>query len=166
YRLGTFNRVDVQGEEVGTSVADRNVVISVEEGKDLTVTGALGFTSQINTVGNCSVLGSASIAHRNLFGTGRYLGLETIFTQNKTRRDVFLTYREPFVGPWQVPVQLTIFQNNDLRRGARLRQRGTFIEASKIVGEQTRWSIRYEYRVCDCLVRKQGDICDQIKSLL
>ena len=163
YRLGIFNRVDVQGEEVGTSVADRNVVISVEEGKDLTVTGALGFTSQINTVGNFSVLGSASIAHRNLFGTGRYLGLETIFTQNKTRRDVFLTYREPFVGPWQVPVQLTIFQNNDLRRGARLRQRGTFIEASKIVAEQTRWSVRYEYRVSDCL---EGDVCDRIKSSL
>src|SRR5207245_8297593 len=124
----------------------------------------LGLTSPLQSgIGKFSLLGSASIAHRNLFGTGRYLGLETIFTQNKTRRDVFLTYREPFVGRWQVPVQLTVFQNNDLRRGARLRQRGTFIEASKVVGEQTRWSVRYEYRISDCL---SGDVCDRIKSSL
>src|SRR5207253_2602278 len=46
YRLGIFNRVDIQPEQVGTSVADRNIVISVEEGKDLTVSGALGLPSQ------------------------------------------------------------------------------------------------------------------------
>jgi outer membrane protein assembly complex protein YaeT len=162
YRLGIFNRVTVEGEQVGTTVGNRNVVISVEEGKDLTVTGAAGFDSPMQSgSGKFSPLGSASIANRNLFGTGRYLGLEGIVS--KSRRDVFLTYREPFVGPWQVPVQVTAFQNNDLRRGAQLRQRGTFVEAAKVVGQQTRWSIRYEYRVSACLT---GFICDQIKNSL
>ena len=164
YRLGIFNRVDVQGEEVGTSVAGRNVVISVEEGKDLTVTGAGGFTSPMQSpLSHFSLLGSVSIANRNLFGTGRYIGMETILTQDKSRQDIFLTYREPFVGPWQVPVQITFFQNNDLRRDARLRQRGTFVEASKVVGQQTRWSVRYEYRISDCIV---GKICDEIRNSL
>ena len=162
YRLGIFNRVDVQAEQVGTSVADRNVVISVEEGKDLSVTGSLGFTSPMqSSVNRVSLLGSASVANRNLFGTGRYLGLEVIATQNRSRRDAFLTYREPFVGPWNVPVQLTVFQSDALRRGAHLRQRGTFVEASKVVLQQTHWSVRYEYRISDCLIENPGDVCDK-----
>ncbi|HEY8131400.1 MAG TPA: translocation/assembly module TamB domain-containing protein [Thermoanaerobaculia bacterium] len=164
YRLGIFNRVDVQGEQVGTSVGNRNVVISVQEGKDLTVTGSLGFTSPMqSSVNQVSLLGSVSIAHRNLFGTGRYLGLEIIETQNRSRQDAFLTYREPFVGPWQVPVQVTVFQSDALRRGAHLRQRGTFFEAAKVARLQTRWSVRYEYRISDCI---SGDVCDRIKNAL
>ncbi len=162
YRLGIFQRVDVQPEQVGTSVSDRNIVISVEEGKDLTVSAALGFTSPMqSSSGRASLLGSATIAHRNLFGTGRYIGLETIQTQNRSREDTFLTYREPFVGPWQIPVQVTIFQSDALRRGAHLRQRGTFVEASKVARLQTRWSVRYEYRISDCLIESPGDVCDQ-----
>src|SRR2546423_1531345 len=80
YRLGIFNRVTVDGEQVGTTVGSRNVVISVEEGKDLTVTGAAGFDSSSGS-GKFSPLGSASIANRNLFGTGRYLGLEGIVSK-------------------------------------------------------------------------------------
>jgi len=167
YRLGIFNRVDVQGEQVGTSVGNRNVVISVQEGKDLTVTSSLGFTSPMqSSVNQFSLLGSVSIAHRNLFGTGRYLGLEIVETQNRSRQDAFLTYREPFVGPWQVPVQVTIFQSDDLRRGAHLRQRGTFIEASKVARLQTRWSLRYEYRISECIIENAGDVCDRARSAL
>jgi len=162
YRLGIFQRVDVQPEQVGTSVSGRNIVISVEEGKDLTVSGALGFTSPMgSSIGRASLLGSVTVAHRNLFGTGRYLGFETIQTQNRSRQDTFLTYREPFVGPWQIPVQVTIFQSDALRRGAHLRQRGTFIEGSKVAQLQTRWSVRYEYRISDCLIESPGDVCDQ-----
>jgi outer membrane protein assembly complex protein YaeT len=162
YRLGIFQRVDVQPEQVGTSVSTRNIVISVEEGKNLTVSGALGYTSPLgSSIGGGSLLGSATIAHRNLFGTGRYLGLETIQTQNRTRQDTFLTYREPFVGPWQIPVQVTIFQSDALRSGAHLRQRGTFIEGTKVAQLQTRWSVRYEYRISDCLIENPGDVCDQ-----
>ena len=167
YRLGIFNRVDVQGEEAGTSVSDRNVVISVEEGKDLTATASTGFTSGlVGGLSHLSLLGSVSAAHRDLFGTGRYLGLELVGSQDKSRQDATLTYREPFVGPLQVPVDFTVFQTNDVRRGARIRQRGTFIEMSKVAREQTRWSIRYEYRISDCIVQQANDICSQIKNEL
>ncbi|MCU1246016.1 MAG: outer membrane protein assembly factor BamA, partial [Acidobacteria bacterium] len=160
YRLGTFQRVEVQAEQAGTSVADRNVVISVEEGKALTVAGSVGATKASET--RLSPLLSASIAHRNLFGTGRYLGLETIFS--RARQEAFLTFREPFILGYNVPVQLTVFQSDEHRRGAHIRQRGTFIEASKVARYQTRWSIRYEYRISDCLVETANDLCDQVKS--
>jgi outer membrane protein insertion porin family len=164
YRLGIFNRVDVQGEDVGTSVADRNVVITVEEGKDLTATASAGFTSGIvGSQSHLSLLGSLTAAHRNLFGTGRYIGLELVGSQDKSRQDAILTYREPFVGPWQVPVDVSVFQTNDLRRGSRIRQRGMFVEMSKVAFEETRWSIRYDYILSACV---EGSVCDQIKNSL
>ncbi|HEX9084521.1 MAG TPA: outer membrane protein assembly factor BamA, partial [Gemmatimonadaceae bacterium] len=164
YRLGIFQRVDVQAEQAGTSLSDRNVVIGVQEGKNLTVAGSVGLTSPMQSAsGHVSLLGSTSVAHRNLFGTGRYLGIELIASQNKTRQEAFITYREPFIGPYSIPVQFTIFQSNSLRRGAQLRQRGSFIEATKVARWQTRWSLRYEYRVSACVM---GDVCDRIKSSL
>jgi outer membrane protein insertion porin family len=139
----------------------------VQEGKNLTVAGSVGLTSPMQSgSGHVSLLGSASVAHRNLFGTGRYLGIELIGSQDKTRQEAFITYREPFIGSHSIPVQFTIFQSNTLRRGAQLRQRGSFIEATKVARWQTRWSLRYEYRVSECLVQRAGDVCDQIKSSL
>ncbi|HEU4520727.1 MAG TPA: POTRA domain-containing protein, partial [Thermoanaerobaculia bacterium] len=42
YRLGVFQRVDVQPQAAGTSPSERDVVISVEEGRNLTVSGSVG----------------------------------------------------------------------------------------------------------------------------
>src|SRR5207253_10567564 len=126
HRLGIFSRVDIQPEQAGTSLADRNVSIQVEEGKDLTLAGSVGITKRSGD--KFTPLGSASIAHRNLFGTGRYLGLELV--GGGDRKEVFLTFREPFIGGYDLPLQLTIFQNDELRRGAHIRERGGFIEAT------------------------------------
>ncbi|MCU1349380.1 MAG: yaeT, partial [Acidobacteria bacterium] len=163
YRLGIFQRVDIQPEQTGTTVADRNIAIQVEEGKDLTVAGSVGASKQSGE--KFAPLGSVSVAHRNLFGTGRYLGLEVI--EGPKRNEVFLTFREPFVGGYNLPVQLTIFQNDERRRGAHIRERGAFIEATKIARAQTRWSLRYEYRIGQCVVEKEvGDICSLAEMAL
>ncbi len=155
YRLGIFQRVDVQPEHAGTSVAERNVTVSVEEGKDLTVAGSVGAaSSSLDLSQGIKPLGSASIAHRDLFGTGRYLGLELIYA--RPRKEAFLTYREPFIGPYDIPLQLTVFQSTNPRRGALLVQRGMFAEVTKVAGYQTRWSMRYEYRISNC---KEGSVC-------
>ena len=171
YRLGIFQRVDVQPEQTGTSLSERNVTISVQEGKDLTLSGSAGVTTPVTTTAlstsenKPSLLGSVSVAHRNLFGTARYLGLELIGARN--RQEAFLTYREPYVGPYQIPVQLTVFQSDNLRRGAHLRQSGTFIEATRIARYQTRWSLRYEYRISKCIVEHAtGDICSLAEQAL
>ncbi|MEO6260345.1 MAG: translocation/assembly module TamB domain-containing protein, partial [Thermoanaerobaculia bacterium] len=176
YRLGIFQRVEVQPEQTGTSVAERSVTIAVEEGKDLSFAGSVGITSGIS--GNDtspSLLGSVAVAHRNLFGTGRYLGLELVGTFNPSkgkvatggRQEAFLTYREPYVGPFNIPIQVTAFQSDTLRRGAHLRQRGTFIEATRVARYRTRWSLRYEYRISQCIVdNPTGDVCSLLANAL
>ncbi len=159
YRLGIFNRVDIEPEQTGTSVSTRNIDISVEEGKDLTFAASGGLTSGITTTSNqIAPLGSVSVSNRNLFGTGRYIGLQLIGALGPVpRRDAFLTYKEPFIGPWDIPVQLTIFQSNEPRLTAQLRQRGLFVEASKVLGSDTRVSLRYEYRLADCVIQHYND---------
>ncbi|HEV2720638.1 MAG TPA: POTRA domain-containing protein, partial [Thermoanaerobaculia bacterium] len=158
YRLGIFQRVDIQPEQAGTSVSQRNVVISVQEGKDLTVAASGGVTSGIIRSDNkLAFLGSVSIAQRNLFGTGRYLGLELLGASGLVRKEAFLTYREPFLGPFSTPVQFTAFQVDTLRQGAHIRQRGMFVEATKVARYQTRFSIRYDYRISQCVINDVTD---------
>ena len=165
YRLGIFQRVDIQPEQAGTSVADRNVTIQVEEGKDLAVSGSIGVSKQTGLA--FSPLGSASIAHRNLFGTGRYLGLEGIISRGQ-RQEFFLTEREPFIGAWDVPLQFNLFQSDAHRPHAHIRQRGGSVEASKVAQLQTRWSVRYEYRIGECIETPsdEHDLCREAAQAL
>jgi outer membrane protein assembly complex protein YaeT len=165
YRLGIFQRVDIQPAQAETGVATRDITISIAEGKDLTIGGAIGGTTPINPdpgENRISPLVSASIAHRNLFGTGRYLGLEMIYAR-PNRQDVFLTYREPFIGRFDLPIQITAFQSDDSRPHTRIVQRGGFIEATRVARFQTRWSLRYEYRVAKC---ESGDLCAAAQTVL
>ena len=162
YRLGIFQRADIQAEQAGTSVADRNVTIEVEEGRNLTVSGSLGLradTAAQDGDRDFSYRVAAGIAHRNLFGTGRYLGLQAVGTAGGVKeQELFITYREPFIGRYNVPVQLTIFQTDDAtRKETRLLQRGLSIEASKIAGYQTRWSLQYQYKIAECI---EGLLCE------
>ncbi len=158
YRLGIFRRVDVQPEQTGTSVSDRNVSIQVEEGRNLTLSGAVGVVMKTRTDAQKSDIApriSAAIAHRNLFGTGRYLGFEGVFSS--LEREAFITFREPYIGRYDVPVQFTIFQTDDYtRKETRILQRGASIEASIISRLTTRWSLRYEYKISECT---EGQIC-------
>ncbi|MDQ3280912.1 MAG: translocation/assembly module TamB domain-containing protein, partial [Acidobacteriota bacterium] len=168
YRLGIFQRVDVQAQQTDTTVADRDIVIQVEEGRDLTLTGAIGLRADRAAGGGTQLHEriAAAAAHRNLFGSGRYLGLEAVYGGNE--REVFLTYREPFISRWNVPLQLQVFQSDDSTRfGTRFRQRGTSIEVTKVARLQTRWSVRYEYKISKCLREendKEESLCASIEK--
>lgn len=156
YSLGIFQRVDVQPQQAGTDVGTRDVVIQVDEGKDLTVSGSVGVSSGVDSADRQFRLrGSVSLAHRNLFGTGRYLGLEMV--GGTLDQQAFITYREPFIFDYDIPVQLSIFRTDDKTRAdARILQQGTSIEASKIARFHTRWSLRYEYKNSEC---REGSLC-------
>jgi len=174
YRLGIFQRVEVQPEQAGTTVGDRNVVITVEEGKNLTLTGTVGLRAE-RARGTKDVIDpnanednskaieprvAIAAAHRNLFGTGRYGGIEAIFSSKE--REFFLTYREPFVSRWDVPLQVQVYQTDDSTRpGTTIQQRGTSIEATKYALSQTRWSVRYDYRISKCV---RGLVCAAVNE--
>ncbi|HEU4520907.1 MAG TPA: outer membrane protein assembly factor, partial [Thermoanaerobaculia bacterium] len=104
---------------------------------------------------------AGAIAHRNLFGTGRFIGLEAVWSQEE--EEAFLTYREPFIGRFDVPVKVSIFQTEDgTVRERRVQQRGTSIEASKVAGLRTRWSLQYQYKISECL---SGQLCDRADEI-
>ncbi|HEX7192983.1 MAG TPA: outer membrane protein assembly factor BamA [Thermoanaerobaculia bacterium] len=157
YQLGIFQRVAIQDEQTGTSASERNIVIQVEEGKDVTVSGTLGASKESGQ--KVSPIISAGIADRNLFGTGRYLGLQ--YVKSSARNEEFLSYQEPFIGRFNVPLQFTIFHSKDVRPNATIDQRGASIEITKVARLQTLWSIRYEYRIGNC---QSGSLCDQAKQ--
>jgi len=56
-----------------------------------------------------------------------------------------------------MPLQVTVFQTNTLRQGAHLQQRGTYVEVSKVAAAQTRFSLRYEYRISKCVIETDSD---------
>ena len=187
YRLGIFQRVEIQPEQADVTPGERNVAIQVEEGKNLTLTGAIGLrvergsqgatvTDDTDDDGEETPTGDATItqdsgtqineriaiaaAHRNLFGTGRYLGVEAVLSRDE--QEFFLTYREPFISRWNVPLQLQIFQSDDnTRPDVHILQRGTSIEATKVALRRTRWSLRYEYKISECL---DGALCALLKT--
>ena len=163
YRLGIFQRVDIQPTQTDTTVADRDILIQVEEGRNLTLTGSVGIRADRTQVGGPTELHervAIAAAHRNLFGSGRYLGLEVV--AGRDEQEAFLTYREPFISRWNVPVQLQIFQSDDsTRSGTKILQRGTSIEAVKVARLQTRWSLRYEYKISDCY---GGKLCESVED--
>ena len=185
YRLGIFQRVEIQPEQAGTTTGDRDVVIQVEEGNNLTLTGAIGLRLARGTDDPLSEEDeeedpedddevdpnedggsqfneriAIAAAHRNLFGTGRYLGLEAVVSGDE--EEFFLTYREPFLSRWNVPLQLQIFQSDDnTRPGTHIRQRGTSLEATRVARQQTRWSVRYEYKISECI---DGRICRLVRT--
>ena len=144
YRLGIFQRVDVDSDTSATDSATRNVVISVEEGRALTLGGSLGYSEEQG------VGGSFSLSHRNLMGTGRFLGLEARYFERDRRYQ--LTYREPFVLEWNIPVQISLYTNTeDKDDEAIFDRRGVYVEASRVVRESLRWAARYEYRIVECV---------------
>ncbi|HKR66297.1 MAG TPA: outer membrane protein assembly factor BamA [Thermoanaerobaculia bacterium] len=167
YRLGIFNRVEVQAQQTDTTVGDRDVVIQVEEGRNLTLTGSVGLRAERGaTPGSGTDLHervAIAAAHRNLFGTGRYLGVEAVVSREE--QEAFITYREPFISRWNVPLQIQIFQSDDsTRRGTSILQRGTSIEVLKVARLQTRWSVRYEYKISKCRHQDEDDLCDEIEE--
>lgn len=142
YRLGIFQRVEVEAAESAASAGDRTVVIEVEEGRALSIGGSVGYS------GERGAGASFSLSHRNLLGTARFLGLEARKFEREER--FLLSYREPFIGEWDIPVQVTAFRSEEERSGRHFERLGTFVEASRVLGETVRWSTRYEYRRVDC----------------
>ena len=153
YRLGIFQRVDIFPEKTGVTLNDRDVAIEVEEAKDLTLAGSIGYSTEDR------VRISLAASHRNLFGSARYLGLEALVSDRRER--YFATYREPFIFDYDIPTQFTLFRSDERQKGATIRRLGTFIEASRVVRDQTRWSLRYEYRIVDCT---EGELCPRFAA--
>lgn len=151
YRMGIFRLVDMDPVQSGTAEEIRDVAIRVAEGRNLTVTGSLGYSTEDGA------RGAASVSHRNLFGTGRFLGLESRISQRVNR--YIVNYREPFIFGYDLPTQVTVFKSDELRADekAKIDSLGTSVEMTRVLRDQFRWSLRYEYRLNQCV---SGELCE------
>lgn len=151
YGLGIFTVVEILPTPSVSSTSVRDIEIRVQEGKFLTVSGALGYSTEDEA------RGTASVSHRNLFGEARYLGLEATLSQRVNRG--VATYREPLLFGYDLPTQVSIFRRDELRADekAELESLGTSVEMTRIVRGQARWGLRYEYRINECV---DGELCE------
>ncbi|MBW3565790.1 MAG: outer membrane protein assembly factor BamA [Acidobacteria bacterium] len=155
YRLGIFSIVEILPNPSPSAAQIRDISIQVREGNVLTVSGSVGYSTEDQA------RGSAAVSHRNLFGTGRYLGLDGTVSQRVDR--FVLTYREPFLFGYDIPTQANLYSRDEERAdgAARISTFGASVELTRVLAEQFRWGLRYEYRLNDCV---SGELCDLATS--
>ncbi len=139
YQLGLFRRVTINPVPSEGDRLIRNLLIEVEEGEAVRVTGSVGYS----TDEKARLRGS--ISHRNLFGKARYIGADALYSDVIGR--YFLTYREPFTFGTDISTQVTLFKDDEIRDEIHLDRYGVYVESSRVVGDNMRYSIRYDYRV-------------------
>ncbi|MFA6955406.1 MAG: outer membrane protein assembly factor BamA [Thermoanaerobaculia bacterium] len=151
YKLSIFGRVSIVPKPPAGESPERDVEIRVEEGKAVRLTGSVGYSTDED------FRISATLSHRNLFGTGRYLGLETVYSDPKQK--IVLTFQEPFTFNRDLPTQISVFNDDELKDHVLLEKRGMFVELSKLLGRDLRISLRYDYRLvnytCDSSLNEE-----------
>jgi outer membrane protein insertion porin family len=141
YKLAIFGRVSITAKPATPTSQERDLEVRVEEGRALRVTGSVGYSVDEE------FRISGTLSHRNLFGSGRYLGLETVYSAPKKK--VVLTFQEPFTFNLDLPTQFSVFRSDEIKDQVTLQKRGTFVELSKVLRRDLRISLRYDYRVVD-----------------
>ncbi|MGK2857704.1 MAG: outer membrane protein assembly factor BamA, partial [Thermoanaerobaculia bacterium] len=141
-KLAIFGRISITPMPAAGTSPDRNIEIRVEEGRAVRLTGSVGYSIDDD------FRISGTLSHRNLFGSGRYLGLEAIYSE--PRQKVVLTFQEPFTFNLDLPTQVSVFQDDELKdEKVLLEKSGMFIELSKLLRSDLRVSFRYDYRLVD-----------------
>lgn len=152
-QLGIFRKVAINSVQSVNDPLTRDIVVEVDEGQAVRLTGSVGYS----TDERARLRGS--ISHRNLFGKARYLGFDGLYSDVIER--YFLTYREPFTFGRDISTQFTIFQDDEVRDDITLDRYGLFVESSKVLQPNVRYSIRYDYKVvtptCPNLTEEECD---------
>jgi outer membrane protein insertion porin family len=98
-KLGLFAQVNIRTIEDGTNIAERNVLIEVDERDP----GLVKFGFGVNNDWTLTIRGYGSIAYRNLLGTGRALSLRVdprYVTQpniDYLEHTITVSYLEPYI---------------------------------------------------------------------
>ncbi len=140
YRLGIFSRVDVELAHSGEEEAQRDVLVRLEEGRMQRVSYGVGYDSDDGARG---LLG---YSHNNIFG--RALGLQVDTRASQRERLFRILLRQPYLGPFDVPVTYSVFRTEEQRESFGSQRRGVQVEAGRVINE-VRYGLLYTYRIVD-----------------
>ncbi|MBV8201618.1 MAG: BamA/TamA family outer membrane protein [Acidobacteria bacterium] len=137
YRLGIFSRVDVDltGSPLDT---ERDVLVRVEEGKFKSLRYGLGYDSEEK------VRGLLGFSDNNIGGEADSLRADLRLSSLDKR--LSLLFNQPFLGPYPVPLNSTLFYFDTKEVSFRTRRWGARSEAVKTLSH-TRYSLALDYRV-------------------
>jgi outer membrane protein insertion porin family len=143
YRLGIFSRVDVDltGSPLDT---ERDVMVRVEEGKFKSLRYGFGYDSEEK------LRGLLGFSDNNIGGEADSLRADLRLSSRDKR--LSLLFNQPFLGPYPVPLNSTLFYFDTREVSFRTRRWGIRPEAVKTLSH-TRYSLALDYRV----VRLQVD---------
>jgi outer membrane protein insertion porin family len=137
YRLGIFSRVDVDltGSPLDT---ERDVLVRVEEGKFKSLRYGFGYDSEEK------VRGLLGFSDNNIGGEADSLRADMRLSSLDKRFS--LLFNQPFLGPYPIPLNSTLFYFDTRDVGFRTRRWGARSEAVKTLSH-TRYSLALDYRV-------------------
>jgi len=137
YRLGIFSRVDVDlsGSALDT---ERDVMVRVEEGKFKSLRYGVGYDSEEK------LRGLLGFSDNNIGGEADSLRADMRLSSLDKRFSLF--FNQPFLGPYPVPLNSTLFYFDTREPSFRTRRWGARTEAVKTLSH-TRYSLALDYRV-------------------
>ena len=138
YRLGTFSRVDVAARASVETDGKQDVLVDVEEGRPWRFAYGFSYHSE-DGLG-----GLLSLSRVNLTGRGERLQLDA--RGNEAERRFRLILDQPALLPWQIPVTLTLFREDQERAAFELRETGAQISFTRDWAD-LRLGLLYDYRL-------------------
>jgi len=140
YGRGVFTSVSVEPEppdatEPPEGVERRDVLVSVREAAPITQVFGVGYASDEK------LRGQYEISDRNIFGSGRYVGLQTRASELQQRGT--LSYREKGVFGGAYDLLGSAFGENEVHPGFDVRTIGSSIQVSRRFTRATRTLYRY-----------------------
>jgi outer membrane protein assembly complex protein YaeT len=144
YRLGIFSRAEVRLAPTRPFAPERDILVRVEEGRRQRVTFGLGYDSED---GLRSLLG---YSHSNLGGRAVSTRIDLRVSEREEQFRALL--RQPFLGPWPIPVTYSLFAVEEEKESFDSRRRGTQVEGHRS-WKSSRVGLLYTYKTVDVVER-------------
>lgn len=146
YRLGIFSRASLELTPAPLGAESRDVVVRVEEGRVRSLRYGVGveYDSDLDEV---SYGGSVGVSHANLFGRGISASADARVLSREEQYRLFV--EQPTLGDLAIPVNYSLFRNEERRSSFRVLRRGGRVEARRQLTPRTRFGLAYDYRIVD-----------------
>ncbi len=132
-RLGIFSRVNIRTLEEGTTIANRNIIISVSERDPGTFRVGVGANSERNL----TLIGSTGVGYSNLWGTARGVSTRVRLSSNVSEvnypeHEITLGYLEPFMFKSRTRGRVNLTQSRTVRNFDKAREITQIVSSDRV----------------------------------